>query len=376
MTMLEGATIAQETSRSCPDWFRERTREPMPSGAVLVHAAASTLQSPGGGEVQLLQTARALETLGVPVRPFVSWTDRIADARLLHLFGMSPEGLALARVAKSRGVPVVLSPICWFEPRAWAAESRTAWGRAGVWAKWLGWRLSRGRGSWRAELLSQADAILPNSEAEKRQLLALFRLDPDRVHVIPNGVDPRFLRPDPEAARDLLGPGDFALYVGRIEPRKNVLGLIRAMRPMGLPLVVAGDPVPGHEGYAAVCREVGETSVRWIPRLDHDDPRLASLYAAARVFALVSWFETPGLAALEAAAAGAAVVITPNGSTREYFGELAHYARPGRRKETQLALVAAWARGPQPDLSRRVRNGYLWAHVARRTAEVYHALDR
>ena len=49
---------------------------------------------------------------------------------------------------------------------------------------------------------------------------------------------------------------------------------------------------------------------------------LASAYAAARVFALPSWFETPGLAALEAGLAGCAVAITPYGSTRDYFGDL------------------------------------------------------
>ncbi len=70
--------------------------------------------------------------------------------------------------------------------------------------------------------------------------------------------------------------------------------------------------------------------VIWLGRLDHHDPLLASAYAAARVFALPSWFETPGLAALEAALAGCAVVITPYGSTREYFGDLVEYARPHR----------------------------------------------
>ena len=46
------------------------------------------------------------------------------------------------------------------------------------------------------------------------------------------------------------------------------------------------------------------TGVSWLGRLDHHDPLLASAYAAARVFALPSWFETPGLAALEAGPGG------------------------------------------------------------------------
>ncbi len=161
------------------------------------------------------------------------------------------------------------------------------------------------------------------------------------------------------------------LFVGRIEPRKNVLGLIRAVRRCKLPLVVIGAAVPGHERYAEHCRRDGRDLVRWLPRMEHDDPRLASAYAAARVFALPSWFETPGLAALEAALAGCAVVLTPFGSTREYFDEMAVYARPDRPSEIADALAAAWQRGPDPELSEHVRNRFLWSNVAQNTAEAY-----
>ena len=108
----------------------------------------------------------------------------------------------------------------------------------------------------------------------------------------------------------------------------------------------------------------------------HDDPRLASAYAAARVLALPTWFETPGLAALEAALAGAAVVITPFGSTTEYFGDRVAYARPDRPRALEQALLKAWSEGPDPDLARHVATHYLWSIVARSTAEVYDQVAR
>src|SRR5262249_26969183 len=160
------------------------------------------------------------------------------------------------------------------------------------------------------------DAILPNSEAEARQLVGLFGADRRRIHVVPNGVDPRLAHASPASFRARFGAEPFVLYAGRVEPRKNVLGLIRAVRPLGTPIVVLGEAPPGHESYALACRRAGGDLVRWLARMDHDDPMLASAYAAARVFALPSWFETPGLAALEAALAGAAVVLTPFGCTR------------------------------------------------------------
>jgi glycosyltransferase involved in cell wall biosynthesis len=134
--------------------------------------------------------------------------------------------------------------------------------------------------------------------------------------------------------------------------------------------------VPGRLDYAQECRRAGEGCVTWLGRLDHDDPLLASAYAAARVFALPSWFETPGLAALEAALAGCAVVITPFGSTREYFGGLATYARPHRVDEIRRALRTCWDRGPDPWLAPRVATHYLWPNVAQITAEVYDQVAR
>ena len=343
----------------------------MADGSVLIHAPSAAFQAPGGGENQLIRTASHLERLGLPIRPFCPWTDRLERARLLHLFGMGREGLELARVARARGVKVVLSPICWVEPRALTAlapsRSRAVWNVAkwavrGAWARRLGWR---------SELLGLADAILPNSEAEARQLVRRFGADPRRIRVVPNGVEARFAGADPSAFRAAQGSGDFVLYVGRVEPRKNVRGLIRGLRRSGLPLVVLGDVVPGHEAYGAACRREGAGFVRWLAGIDHDDPVLSSAYAAARVFALPSWFETPGLAALEAALAGRAVVVTPFGCTREYFGDRVEYARPDRPAEIDRAVARAWEAGPDPGLSAHVGARYLWSEVARETAEVY-----
>jgi len=348
----------------------------MEPGSVLFHAPSAVFQAPGGGENQLVQTGRHLEAEGIRVRLFSAWADRLEDARLLHLFGMSREGLELARVARARGVPVVLSPICWIEPGAIAALASGPARRVFDRAKWTLKTAVPRWPSWRRALLELADAILPNSHAEARQLVRYFGSRPQCIHVVPNGVLPRFAGASAELFRSAQGEDDFVLFVGRIEPRKNVLGLIRAVRQEGLPLMVVGAPPPGHEDYAATCRRLGGTTVRWLGAIDHDDPRLASAYAAARVFALPSWFETPGLAALEAALAGAAVVITPLGCTREYFGDRVEYARPDRPADLRRAIERAWVKGADPRLAADIRAHYLWSNVARRTAEVYDQVAR
>lgn len=369
MTLLTDVDHPRTGSGSMSDWLRARTSRPADPGSVLFHAGSATFQAPGGGEMQLVQTGRALEALGHQVRPFVSWVDRLEDFRLLHLFGMSREGLELARVAKRRGVPVVLSTICWIEPRALLALSASKTrGRIQA-AKWTLKRAMPKLG-WRSELVSLADALAPNSEEEGRQLVRFLGAEPSRISPVPNGVDPAFGHADREPFASEIGLRDFVLYVGRIEPRKNVLQVVRATRRLGLPLVIVGEVVPGHEGYADRCRSESR-EVRWVPRLDHDDPLLASAHAAARVFALPSWFETPGLAALEAALAGTAVVVTPWGCTHEYFGDLVDYARPDRPDEIDRAIRRAWEEGPKAGLAEEVERRYLWAAVARSTAELY-----
>jgi hypothetical protein len=371
MAALAASTPSRSEGETGRAWLESRAREAPARGAVLLHAPSHAFQAPGGGENQLVQTGRHLEALGVAVRPFCPWTDRLKGARLLHLFGMSREGLELARVARAVGVPVVLSPVCWYEPRSLAALAGGVASAVRDVAKWAVQRAWPTRPGWRRALLGLADVVLPNSNAEGHQLVATFGADAARMRVVPNGVDPRFAGAEPDEFRRTYGGSEFVLYVGRVEPRKNVRGLAEAARKAWLPLVVIGDPPPGREGYFGACREAAGSLARWYPGVEHDDPWLASAYAAAHVVALPSWFETPGLAALEGAAAGSAVVVTPYGCAREYFGDMAAYARPDRPREVVATLQTAWHAGPDPKLARHVVDRFLWSEVARRTAEVY-----
>jgi glycosyltransferase involved in cell wall biosynthesis len=357
-------------------WLASRSQGDSQPGSVLLHAPSFAFQAPGGGENQLVQTGWHLEGIGIPVRLFSAWTDRLETARLLHLFGMSREGLELARVAKARGLPIVLSPICWYEPVALVALEPNLVRKLASLAVW-GVRLVAPRvPSWRRELLSLADLVLPNSLSEANQLVRMFGVARERVRAVPNGVLPTFASASPRLFQERWGADPFVLSVGRIEPRKNTLALIRAIRPRGLPLVVIGEAHPAFPRYVQDCRRAGGDQVVWLGQLDHHDPLLASAYAAARVFVLPSWFETPGLAALEAALAGLPVAITPYGSTWDYFGDLVKYARPHRTAEIARAVAKCWEEGADPRLSRRIATHYLWPKVAQMTAEAYDLVAR
>ncbi|MEJ2628702.1 MAG: glycosyltransferase, partial [bacterium] len=108
-----------------------------------------------------------------------------------------------------------------------------------------------------------------------------------------------------------------------------------------------------------------------IEGLDHDSPLLASAYAACRVFVLPSKFETPGRAALEAALAGAKIVITPYGGTREYFKDFATYVNPYSVSSIRKGIEKT-LENPKPEgLKEYIKNNFLWDSIAKKTKNVY-----
>ena len=86
--------------------------------------------------------------------------------------------------------------------------------------RWLGRTVCRHWPSWQRRLYAGVDLLLPNSNAEARQLMQYFRVPAERLHIVPQGAFPQPLAADPEAFARLVGRRDFVLYLGRIEPHE------------------------------------------------------------------------------------------------------------------------------------------------------------
>jgi len=338
---------------------------------VLMAGPAHAAAAPGGGDVQRLRTAAALGAFGVEAVLGRPTPERLAHVDCLHLFGSVPEHLASVAVARRMGVPVVLSTIAWFElANCWREPRPMVW-RACAALKFLGRAACPRLPSWRRRLYRAVDLLLPNSRAEAAQLVRYFGASEERVHVVPNGAESRFARGEPDLFARGVGGRRFVLCAGRVEPRKNQLGLLRSMRESGLPVVVLGDAVPGHARYLARCRETASPRVRFLPRLEHDDPLLAAAYAACGCLVLPGWFETPGLAALEAALSGAPLVLTTGGATREYFREHAVYVDPDDHAGMRRAIERAVRQPRNLALASHVRKNFTWQAAARATRRAY-----
>ena len=158
--------------------------------------------------------------------------------------------------------------------------------------------------------------------------------------MVPLAVGPEFQRVDDPERRLLVRqryglPGSFVLFVGSIEPRKNLTALISAMaelrkRGVARPLVLAGSgPLRYLQRLRAFVREselVIGSDVMFIGYVDEAD--LPTLYSLCDVFAFPSICEGFGLPPLEAMACGAPVVISDNSSLKELYADSALSVAP------------------------------------------------
>ena len=323
---------------------------------VLLYARPGSDKVLAGDAIQARATAAALRNMGIQadLAEGVPFPDP-APYDLVHLFNLMPVETTHAafRAARAAGKPVALATIFW-DP----AEFLDVWDRDGAFAGWWA-RTNR----LRREVLAGARVILPNSGAELDCLRRAFGADLPPHVIVPNGVDVSLFHPGLRAAL----PRVDVLCVGRISARKNQLGLLDGLRGTGLSVRFVG-PVNDFNYYRS-CRAAAWPGVEF--REEMRGPRLAALYAAAGVHALVSWYETPGLASLEAAACGCRVVSTDRGCAREYLGEQAWYCPPDDPTAIRAAVQAALAAPVPTGLAQRVQSRFSWAEAAKATAAGY-----
>ncbi|MFH1411725.1 MAG: glycosyltransferase [Candidatus Omnitrophota bacterium] len=331
----------------------------------------SAFQNKGGGEILLEKTEEYLIKKGIEVKRFDMWSDKIENYDILHVFGSVKECLGLMLVARSRGVKVVLESIFWSDIRRAFFEYGSLSEKAAKVMRHTMKLLCPAFPSSRRKMFLAADMIFPNSDNEARQISRLFGIKKDKMFVVPNGVDAIFAAGNAADFTHKYGLKDFVLYTGRIEPRKNQLNLIRAMKGVDRDLVLIGDRVSAYGDYYDRCRKEAGERTHFIPRMDHDSDLFRAAYAACEVFVLPGWFETPGLAAVEAALAGAKLVVTDGGSTKEYFKDKALYIDPGSPADINKKIQSALREKRSDALKNMITGSLTWEKVAERMIEGY-----
>jgi glycosyltransferase involved in cell wall biosynthesis len=227
--------------------------------------------------------------------------------------------------------------------------------------------------------LKAADAVIAVSECTKRDALRLYGIPADKVHVIYEGVDPKFAPiTDPTRLAEVRStfqlPHHFILHLGTIEPRKNLPLLFDIVAQSKQPLVVAGKLGWLTDPILAKVKELGvEDRVHFTGYVADED--LPALISAADVLAMPSKYEGFGLPVLEAMACGVPVVASNTSSLPEVGGEAVLYARPDDARSWINLLDRvrddAELRSSLRERGLRQAAKFTWAEAARQTAAVY-----
>jgi len=376
----------------------------------------------GGMNVYVLQLAREFARKGIEVDVFTRYHDpddpKIVEletgARVIHLnagsydaakedlFDYIPEFLSeLYSFQKSEGTTYdLVHSHYWLSGRVGMTLSRT-WNvphvatfhtlaqtklRARV-----GEREPARRSTVESLVMQDADAIIVSTEEEKQDVVRLYNDHPQKVTVIPAGVNLDTFKPvNKQIARHRVGihENQVILYAGRIEPLKGIDVLLKAAALLDNTddtrvLIVGGNPGSDTEldRLKALTSELGiDKMVTFTGSVKQNE--LPNYYSAANVFVLPSHSESFGLAALEAMACGTPVVVSRVGGLKTFIdsGETG-YLVPWRCPEPFAQRLEMLLANPrlQEAMGEAARAKALqmgWGHAADRMLEFYSSLLR
>ncbi len=235
--------------------------------------------------------------------------------------------------------------------------------------------------------VSRADHILVDSQATKRDLIDILSVRPESITVHMLGVDEGF-KPLPRQSTEpviaALGlPDEYILFVGTLEPRKNLVGLAEAYRDLKLELpdapklVIAGRPGWHYEQLMADLRRVG-IDQHMLLKQNVADEQLPALYNHALALVSPSFYEGFGLTALEAMACGTVPIVSRVASLPEIVGDVGLFIDPHDRATIaaalKLALTDSEWREAQSVAARQRAAGFRWNDTARCVLDCYRSL--
>jgi glycosyltransferase involved in cell wall biosynthesis len=231
--------------------------------------------------------------------------------------------------------------------------------------------------------IREADAFIAISEHTRNDMVRMTSIPKERIHVVPLAADSRFSpQPDPTISAKYNIDGPYVLYVGTLEPRKNLTVLLKAfaaIKDRTTKLVFAGAKGWMYEEFMQSIQDLGLSERTIITGfIAHED--LPALISTASVFVYPSLYEGFGLPVLEAMQCGTPVITTNVSSIPEVAGDAALLIAPddvaGLARHLDDVLAS-------PDLQAEMReNGleqarcFSWERTGEMTAEVFRRVVR
>jgi glycosyltransferase involved in cell wall biosynthesis len=235
--------------------------------------------------------------------------------------------------------------------------------------------------------LRRADAVVVPSQATRQAILEFLPdLQPDRIHVTVPGIGEEFRLCDPASVREVVArlklPQPYILYVGTLEPRKNLPALVESYRRLVEAgaikehLVLAGKLGWGYEALLAqIDTPLLRRRVHLAGYVDQKD--LPAVYAGASLFVYPSLHEGFGFPPLEAMACGVPVISTRSSSLVENLEHAAELVAPddiaGLADAMQDLLTDDTLRAKRQGQGLEQARQYRWEQTARETVKSYQA---
>jgi glycosyltransferase involved in cell wall biosynthesis len=319
----------------------------------------------GGLQTQIEQTKQALESVGVEVE-WLRWWDDQQKGNLIHYFGRAHPGYI--RQAQGKGIKVVMSELLT------GLGSRKTGVRE---AQKMIMNLARGflpkeftaRLCWDSYQL--ADTSIALTSWEKRLMVEMFSAEPNRVHVVPNGVEDIFFRDSNLKIQNLKSK--YLVCTATITERKRVVELAEAAILAQVPVWVIGEPYSKGDQYYKKFVSVVESSkglVKYEGGIS-DRAKMATIYKSASGFVLFSSMESLSLSALEAAAGNCPLLLADLPWARSTFGDGATYCLLGSREQESKGLKDFYKR---IDKAPRAALPCRWSEVGAQLKQIYESL--
>jgi len=219
-------------------------------------------------------------------------------------------------------------------------------------------------------IVKQMDWLLPNSILEMEALNKRLGLSNSNYSIVNNAIDTsNFDRI--EANSRIIRNKELITFVARIDPRKNQLSFLNAMKNTDFPIRFIGNAGPNSQSYLLKLKEIASQrgNVEFISHIPQEEVFKHMLESKVNV--LTSWIETPGLVSLEAAYAGCNIVVSEKGSVRDYFKDFAFYCNPQYPENIKKQVIKALSSDFNPVFKDLIKEQYTWEKTAEQTLAVY-----
>lgn len=256
----------------------------------------------GGGEHEMFSIADALKQNGLIADIYGPYSRSIENYDAIIHFSVHGGGLQFLNYVRSFNKPILL----W--PNVWLSEN------------------DKSSFEMIEKFIALSTKLLFKSISELENFCSFFPHAKCKSFLVNLGADSSYLKESsPDLFRQIQSVERYAIWLGIIEPNKNQLNAIKAMKGSGITLILVGNS--RDDQYLDECKKVGGNDLVVIPSLPYRSELVRSALSGAEFYIEIG-FEPPGLSAIEAGLCGCKLVLSDSSWSREHFGDNATYVHP------------------------------------------------